>query len=302
MSHLKCSPGRFDNAKKSGSCFSEEHLETLVTAYNQQNQDKISILTNSSKSKKKLIHELLSNKMKTKCGNDEHCWIMQLNIDYNTKHRLLDVFRPARPTSWYSNIRTWLNSGDIQEVMQQYDKRYPDFIFLGVFPIDFESTTSSGHCVGNEMCTFNINDLISKGKYRFGFIVNTDPHYKSGQHWFAIYCNLNKKKNNYGIYHYDSTANKSYVVQPELSKFMKLVKTQVNDKSFEIKHNTTQSQFKDTECGVFSLVFITQCLKNIPFKEICQKMYNDDMMVKFRDTFFLSERGKMKPQLEKNRE
>ena len=78
-----------------------------------------------------------------------------------------------------------------------------------------------------------------------------------------------------------------------MKAFMQRIRDQVKEfykpveaDAFELEFNKVKSQFKDTECGIFSIVFLTQCLKNIKFKSICEKMQNDDMMVKFRDVFF----------------
>lgn len=287
-----CSPAHFDTAKKTGTCYTTSNLKDIAQVYN--NQHSKDVIDTDKIVKKKELHRVIASKFKTQCGEDETCWLDKLYIDSNMKERLLEAFRHKKPTAWYKNIRMWLNSHDIQNVMSQYHKRYDDFVFLGVYPIDFESKSSSGGCVTGRMCTFNLKtDVLDKGKQRFGLIVNTDPHYRGGQHWFAIYCNLNPRKNNFGIYLYDSTATKNFVVPKEMKIFMKHVKEQVqatlppkDAAKFVIAHNTIKSQSKNTECGIFSIVFLTQCLKNIPFQKICEKMYNDDMMVKFRDYFF----------------
>jgi hypothetical protein len=125
--------------------------------------------------------------------------------------------------------------------------------------------------------------LNKPGKTRFGIIFNTDPSYKGGQHWISLYCNLDPKKPNYGIYFYDSVATPA---PREVKTFMAKVAAQVKNKAFEVKENKIQKQYDNYECGVFSMVFITQCLKHIKFDTICRKMKTDSGMNKLRDILY----------------
>jgi hypothetical protein len=285
MTDLHCSPAH-SKYSKDNTCYSDNDLIDIVTSYNKVNPNKI----NHSDKQKKYIHLELKTKLKHKCGDKESCWLEQDFIDYNLKKELEDAFRPKKPLEWYTNNKTWLNTYDILFVMEQYEKKYTDFVFLGVHPIDFEQKNSSGHCIGDIMCTFNIKQLFDKKKDQFGIVVNTDPHNKGGQHWFAIYCNLNPNKKNFGIFYYDSVASS---IEPEMNVFMNHIKEQVKQhfpliisKKFRLDYNKFRKQYKNTECGVFSIVFLTQCLKNIEFKYICKRMKTDDDINKLRDILY----------------
>jgi hypothetical protein len=289
MSQLYCSPEHFEYAKD-GTCYSKNDLVTIATAYNKTADEAHQKVPLSGS--KINIHRQLKDKLKKICGDKEYCWIDLKFIDIDKKRELEDAFRPKKPLEWYKNNRTWLNTYDIIYVMEQYEEEYKDFVFLGVYPIDFAATNSSGTCIGDFMCSFHIRQLLSKKKKRFGMVINTDPHNKGGQHWFAIYCSLDPNGKNFGIYHYDSTAYQDD--SPEITTFMKKIQNQVSEvfkpktaKKFEVKYNTVRKQFKNTECGMFSIVFLSQCLKNdTKFEEICQRMRQDDDINDIRNIIY----------------
>mgnify|MGYP001296860908 CR=1 FL=1 len=78
--------------------------------------------------------------MMNKCDK-EHCWVRQKFIKPKVEEdEDLDVFKPVRPESWKKNEREWLNTLDIRNVMDQYEDKHHDFIFLGPVPIDFDAT------------------------------------------------------------------------------------------------------------------------------------------------------------------
>ena len=40
------------------------------------------------------------------------------------------------PKEWKKNLLNGLSNFDIEDVMKQYEKKYPSFIFMGPFPSD----------------------------------------------------------------------------------------------------------------------------------------------------------------------
>ena len=82
--------------------------------------------------------------------------------------------------------------------MKQYEIDYPNFIFIGPSPIDFDKKLMFGECVWNELCNLNIIKQLKDGKNKVGIIFNTDPHNKSGSHIGLVYL-LILKENLYSI-------------------------------------------------------------------------------------------------------
>lgn len=287
VENLHCSPKAYTNGLTNQTCYSKQDLVEIGSAYNLHSKDdKIKISESNST---KTLHKKIHTKLKKKCGKDETCWIEQDFIDHHKKQKLEELFRPQKPKAWYKNNRTWLNTYDILYVMEQYEHKYDDFIFLGVYPIDFTQSNSFGNCIGDMMCTFDIRQMMAKKKKQFGLVLNLDKHNEPGSHWVGMYCNIDPSKSNFGIYYYDSVA---YPPEKQVKVFMhkiyeQIKKTQPQHSSkFEYGVNKIQKQFKNTECGIFSIVFITQCLKNVDFANICIQMKTDDDMNKIRNIIY----------------
>lgn len=287
---LYCSPERFDMGQKDNTCMSVSELKDIAKDYNNKKANNIEEKVKISSSKKKLVKEL-QEKLGSSCGVADHCWVQQDFVSEKTKQSILEkAFRPLKPKAWYVNRKTWLNTYDILTVMKQYEDKYTDFVFLGVFPIDFAGNDHYGNCVSKTMCEFSIKKVLDKGKKRFGMVLNLDKHDESGSHWVALYCNLQPRRKNFGIYYYDSVA---YQPPAEVATFMKQVEKdsytifskKVADK-FAMRYNKIQKQFSNFDCGVFSEVFLTQILKNVSFDDICKRMHTDDEVNKLRDVLY----------------
>ena len=48
--------------------------------------------------------------------------------------------------------------------MKQYEKTYKSFDFLGPSPIDYDYKMLYDECVWEELCKFNLKNMIMKGK------------------------------------------------------------------------------------------------------------------------------------------
>jgi hypothetical protein len=279
-----CSPARFEMGIKDKTCLSTDELQDIAKSYNKSSPGKKKIKTKTPKA-------TLVKDMQKKLGREDHMWLQQDFIDPSLKQKVMNkAFRPLKPIEWYKDRHTWLNTFDILKVMKQYETRYKDFFFLGVFPLDFKEKDANGYCVAPSMCEFSLRKMLDKGKRRFAMVINMDKHNESGSHWVALYCNLYSRRKNFGVYYYDSVA---YGPPKEVAQFMQHIEKQVQSifgkrlaARFAMRYNQTQKQFKDSDCGVFSEVFITQILKDVPFDEICTRMKTDNEINKLRDILY----------------
>ena len=156
-----CSPAR-QSTGKDKMCMNLDELKTLANDYNKTSKNKIRV-SNS----KRLIVRQFREKLGATCGTQEHCWVQQDFVSPQTKNKILSkAFRPLKPKEWYNNRQTWLNTYDILKVMKQYEDKYKDFWFIGVFPIDFSEKDEYGYCVTPEMCSFDISKVLEKKKGR----------------------------------------------------------------------------------------------------------------------------------------
>jgi hypothetical protein len=292
-SDTKCAPSK---KYTDGSCFTLESLKKIAESYNKRNPKKISL----ELSKEKLVDELES-KLKDKCS-DQTCW---LRLDFIKEIENEDIenftFRPKGPTKKYD----WLSTTHINEVLEQYHQSNPEFLFLGAVPYDFDDLPILG------IYNLNFSDLEKNGKYKIGMIINLDEHYKDGSHWVALYTNLQKNQ----VYFFDSVGKKpakrirkfinritKYLykkkyndilpindiiqhVQQHSSQSNKYIK-QLLGGGFDIRFNNIQHQFENSECGVYSINFITRLVQGESFNSIINNVTNDEQMNSKRKLYF----------------
>jgi len=134
----KCAPHlEFEN----GSCIPLELLIEMAKAYNKYHEsDKsVHIKLNSKLDtlypddyKKYLLLEF-----KRRFDGDQKDWInskyLELMSEESKDHLENKVFRPDGPQGRFD----WLSTIDINQVLYQYEEKYPDFKFLGAVPMDF---------------------------------------------------------------------------------------------------------------------------------------------------------------------
>jgi len=215
----------------------------------------------------------------------EETFLNALPLEDSEKQSLKTKYlRPSIPKKWLSKPDTWLDSLNIAAVMKQYKESNPEFEFMGPFPIDFgapnpykNTATNTDTCLMNEMCTLSVTDALKNGKKYIGIIYNLDPHYKGGSHWVANFIDLNKKI----CIYFDS-----YGMEPpeQVEKFMKWLTT--HDSAYKLYTSSRRLQYKNTECGMYCLYFITHMLYGNDFLEFSRSKPTDTDMLKMRSWFF----------------
>ena len=267
--------------------FSKKSLIELIKAWNRYKQDKIIYKESESVIE---LSDKLNEKIRPICDDKQYwCWptaLQRIATDDKTKHIMKIIadyeLRPEMPKEWVKNPIEWLSNYDIEAVMQQYndDKKYK-YAFLGVFPIDFSEEDKFGRCLYSHICNLNIKRYINKGIKHLGFITNLDKHNQSGSHWTSTFIILDPRNKSYGAHYYDSTAKQipSYVV-----KFMNNIKKQCNvifpKYKFRITYNNLQHQKKNTECGMFSMVYQISWLNYIlDYKKLKAKNPYEDQSI-----------------------
>jgi hypothetical protein len=274
---LNCSPENKDlNAY---SCYSNEDLHKLRDVWNARHPDR-PIKTDNGKE----IWTFIKENYITSC-NKESCWIAKMAKGTKLEKELLESFAPESPDHWKKNPNDWLSSIDINKVMKQYEKKYKCFEFMGPSPIDYDAHELFGECVWEELCHFNLEQQIKKGKTKIGVIFNTDPHYKNGSHWISLFINIKKKT----IFFFDSAGDE---IPKNIMKFVnnvieqgKQLKNPINfsfDQNYPVEH-----QYGNTECGIYSLFFIVHMLEDkITGHYLKTHVLKDKYMEKFRKIYY----------------
>ena len=202
-----------------------------------------------------------------------------------------DTFAPEAPKSWIRDPDEWLSSEEIENVMKQYEEKFPAFEFLGPSPSDYSAPKVAGVCVWEELCNFSLKKYVDGGTHKIGVIFNTDPHTEDGAHWVSLFINIDPrsdshKANNY-IFFFDSTGDRP---QKEIRKFIETVAQQGLALGIRFKQfvNRKQHQKRNTECGMYSLFMIVNLIKGTRTPEELMQgdRIPDGHMLEFRKEYF----------------
>jgi len=325
------------------SCYKLKTLRGMAHGINKHTNHNIAGI--NKRRREDLWHDIYAIMNDRSACKSEMCWIKDNVIDKLADHIKEDIrrntFRPIMPLSWVNNINEWLSTIDIAAVLRQYDDNYPEFKLHGPAPIDFHLKDGSGKCKVDDLCAINLNDLLREGIRKIGIVFNTDPHYKSGQHWISLYVDLyddscffggksgkrgkyKKHKRKYaenkkdgagndhkihhikngviktrkdlqdnknenmcsGMYYFDSQGHSP----PEniLNLMEDLCKQGDNcNIKFQKLYNDVQHQKGNTECGIYSIHFLTTMLNGTKFQDYIRDIKGDRVMEKLRKHFFV---------------
>jgi len=273
----KCAPGKHFEA---GSCITLEVLIAMSEAYNKVHENKIKLSCKSEtlhpRRYKKYLLKKIGDRYKNKCDT-QLCWVQQDFIKKMNDIMKLELekftLRPMGPNGRFE----WLNTININETMEQHEAIHKNFLFLGAVPMDFQEIKQEGvHDLDLDKCK---NDGITK----FGIVFNLDEHWKSGSHWVASYADIQSGQ----AYYFDS-----YGSHPEkrvtklLEKFSDYYEKNNPGKKCDVRYNKKRNQFKNSECGVYSINFILELLNGKTFDEIEKNPISDDDINMLRTKIF----------------
>lgn len=231
------------------------------------------------------LRKELQNKLAIPPGGGERTFLFKLPISDQEKNDIARrSLRPAAPEGWKADPDMWLDSNNIAAVLNQYEEAYPNFEFMGPFPIDFaapdpykKGANGQQKCLMNEICELRVSQALQNGTSSVGIVYNLDPHYKSGSHWVANYIDIPNNK----CYYFDS-----YGMAPptQVARFMQWLTTQ--DPSMKLFYGSRRLQFHNTECGIYCIYFITRMLEGDKFLQITRRRPKDADMMDLRDWLF----------------
>jgi hypothetical protein len=235
----------------------------------------------------KALRTAIEQKLEIRKPGAERTFLNALPLAAGEKADLARRYlRPAAPKEWSQDPDLWLDSLNIRDVLNQYEEAYPQFEFMGPFPIDFAAPDpySGGgggiagkKCLMNEICELRVTKAMANGTRAIGIVYNLDPHFKSGSHWVANYIDIPGHK----CYYFDSYGLEP---PPQVAKFMKWLTTQ--DPKMRLEYNARRLQYKNTECGVYCIYFIIRMLEGDKFTEITRRKPSDSDMLDLRDWLF----------------
>jgi hypothetical protein len=97
----------------------------------------------------------------------------------------------------------------------------------------------------------------------------------------ALFINLKKQK----LYYFDSYGEK---IPRNINKFVKMVIKQAKNlnENYELKVITQRHQYSQSECGMYSLYFIIEMLKDKHFSYFQTNKIPDKKMIALRNKYF----------------
>ena len=198
-----CSPKQLLSKNLEFTCMDEDLINEMVNIYNEKNSMKINTDLGINEKLDLLIKNLNSE---IPC-NQDYC-LSHAEIFNEIKSKIKKNFRPNVPKKWLDNKKTWLNTLDILNSLNQYNDAFSDFKFLTVSPIDFDTKisqygSSNSVCVDRKLCSLELEKYIEQNIFRLGAVFNLDKHNQSGSHWTALFADLNIGE----VYYYDSVAS-----------------------------------------------------------------------------------------------
>lgn len=273
LKKINCSPNPNSNGF---SCYSNESLFKIKKLWNARHpRNKI----NSNEPKE--IWDSIRTNLSNVCDR-ESCWIRSKFMEGNLDRDLLNyTFAPEAPDEWKRTPNEWLSSLDIESVMKQYERYYKCFEFIGPSPIDFNHHKLYGECVWEELCKFNLSEYIKRNKNKLGIILNTDPHYKDGEHWISLFINIKNKE----IIYFDSNGNPP---PKEVKELINNIEKQGKHLgiNFVVYENNISHQKSDSECGMYCLYFIIEMLKDTNKDFFLKNRIDDNKVFLLRKKYF----------------
>lgn len=200
--------------------------------------------------------------------NNERCWIRSRHLKAKDREDLLEDFKPPIPQGKYD----WLNTKDIDHVMNGYERVFPNFKYLGTHPIDFQSVEKK------TFAPLNVSGLRRAGKRYAGMVLNLDSSDEPGSHWVAVFLDLEGRVFEF----FDSYGEPA---PQEVKDFYE----DLNHRSrngWRYRENKTEHQRKNSECGVYSIHFLVRRLSGESFKRATEDVIRDAEMNRHRAHYF----------------
>lgn len=185
MNKHVCAPKKYD--AKNDTCFSIEQLVEMAKAYNRY-ISKVKLSPDSDelaaadldlikiKADKKYLLSELKKRFNTVCQGNEVCLTKQefMNEIIGEMREELEnyTFRPTGPF----DSTDWLSTLDINKIMKQYEKIYPDFKFLGAVPLNCDELNFCS------LYDLDFDKFVNQKINKLGIIFNHDKYGQTRSH------------------------------------------------------------------------------------------------------------------------
>jgi hypothetical protein len=222
------------------SCYTDDELKKIASANNVVLKDE---------DERKMVIKKIDRKLNHKC-DDQICW-GENTPDIEVKK----IFRPVH--KWKE--KKWLYNDDINDALEQYEEKYPDFFNYGDERLDF------WYFDENFLKQKTLTELIESGKKFISLVIFMNGYDKKNniaQHWVVILIDLKS----YEINLFDSSCyDLNRAIEFILFEFQ-LFLTLYFKKKIYVKTCSRPIQRYEGDCGIFVLDFVVKRLEGYSFE------------------------------------
>ncbi|BCS83220.1 putative thiol protease [Cotonvirus japonicus] len=285
-----CAPGGYDNKNK--TCFSLQQLIEMAKAYNRYvSKTKLNPQKNYNfgkaglidiKSDKKYLLSQFKDRFDKVCRGNEICLTQQAFMNEIVGDMYQEISTETFRVEGPDKSQEWLSSKDIDGIMKQYEKIYPNFKFLGAVPSNCDEVSICS------LYNLNFDKFFNEGINYLGIIFNHDKFGQPGSHWVSMFIDINNGK----LYYCDSSGS---LPIGNINKIIKLFSNYYKKKTNEdiiYKHNKKSYQKDGSECGVYSCNFIIRMLSGETFENIINNPLTFQEINSCRNVYFRNETSK----------
>lgn len=202
------------------------------------------------------------------------------SISYTEKqHILKEFFKPLAPKT----DTEWLSNFDIDDVLDQIEKKYPSFLHIDFHMRDFEIFKPPSKNLTN----LNIQEELRKGKTTWGVVFNTDYSSGNGIHWFSLFGDFSRKP--YTIEYFNSSGQWPLSeIESWMSKTSAKWSIELGETVDTVVVSRVQYQEDNHSCGTYALYYIMSRLAGTELSYFTSNraVVNDNLMYIFRRYLF----------------
>lgn len=249
-------------------------------------------------------HDILNMMTKLlECDGTESCILSHHRFESIAGSNTLKKVKENRMMPYGPRDNTaLLNNFNIDEVLDKYTNKIPDFHHINFRMIDFAQTEPSEfskkyndgepvEVIKSSLLTF-LDPLFFQGSKKcMGVVLNTDIHTNGGKHWFALFFDF-RNPNDITLEYFNSSGNiPMEEVHEYLVKFQrKVCRAYPQSKCTIERVSSVQLQNSRTECGVYSCYYVISRAEGISlrdFRNTCNtKGIPDSKMIEYRKHLF----------------
>jgi len=229
-------------------------------------------------------------KKKTNCESESCVYKNAEVVEFLSSGKANDILKEYFKPSGPAFSTEWLSNYNIDDVLDQVEKKYKGFYHVYFQMRDFEKKKlSSGEKQNPEAVKYSLGDIdfsekINEGVRTFGCVLNTDYSSGNGEHWFCLFGDFRKEP--YQLEYFNSSGDAPLdEVQVWLDRTKHQIEKKLN-KKVKLIICRTQHQRDTHSCGPYSLFYIINRLKGIPAEVFNANIGGDKRMIEWRTELF----------------